>query len=178
MGPAGPQGPAGPAGADGAQGIQGIQGPAGPAGSGSAWTRTILGADVVNANAVANTLADVTGLSIAIEAGKTYRVRAWIVYTSAATTTGARFALNGPAATVAAQTWTPIGSTSIAGNAHNAYNGGNVQSASITGQALAVMEAMLMTSAAGDLIVRFSSEVANSAITVKAGSFVELQEVI
>lgn len=178
MGPAGPQGPAGPAGADGAQGIQGIQGPAGPAGSGSAWTRTILGADVVNANAVANTLADVTGLSAALATGKTYRVRAWIVYTAAASSTGARFALAGPAGTLAAQSWTPAGSTSIVGNNHNAYNGGAPASGSLTGNNLAVVEAMLTTTAAGDLIVRFSSEVASSAITVKAGSFIEFQEVI
>lgn len=139
--------------------------------------RAVVVADVVNANAVANTLQDVTGLTIALLAGKTYRVRAWIVYTAAASSTGARFALAGPAGTLAAQSWTPAGSTSIVGNNHNAYNGGAPASGSLTGNNLAVVEAMLITTAAGDLIVRFSSEVASSAVTVKPGSFVEIQEV-
>lgn len=189
MGPAGPQGPAGPPGADGAPGLNGAdgaqgpagpagpQGPQGPAGGGDGWTRAVVVADVVNANAVANTLQDVTGLTIALLAGKTYRVRAWIVYTAAASTTGARFALNGPAGALAAQSWTPVGGTSIAGANHNAYNGGSVTSSSLTGQNLAVVEAMLSTTADGDLQVRFSSEVASSAVTVKPGSFVEIQEV-
>ena len=49
-----------------------------------------LASDVTNANAVANTIADVTGLSFPVVAGQTFQFEFFIDYTAAATTTGSR----------------------------------------------------------------------------------------
>jgi len=67
--------------------------------SGSGATRVFLPSDVVNNNAVANTIADVTGLSFPVNANTTYKFRFFIIYSSAATTTGSRWCINGPATT-------------------------------------------------------------------------------
>ncbi len=63
-----------------------------------------LGSDVVNNNVTANTMADVTGLSFAVLSGVTYKFRFVIRYDAAATTTGSRWSINGPAATTIAYT--------------------------------------------------------------------------
>jgi len=64
---------------------------------GSALTAVVLGSDVTNNNAVANTIQDVTGLSFPVVAGNTYSFEFNIIYTAAATTTGSRWSINGPA---------------------------------------------------------------------------------
>lgn len=58
-----------------------------------------LAADVTNNNGVANTIADVTGLSFPVLSGKRYKFRFVIRYTAAATTTGSRWSINGPSTT-------------------------------------------------------------------------------
>ena len=63
-----------------------------------------LAADVVNSNATANTLADVTGLSFSVTAGVTYRFEAMVAYTSASTNTGSRWTINGPSPTLLSYT--------------------------------------------------------------------------
>lgn len=62
--------------------------------------RVILGGDIINNNAIANTIADVTGLSFAVTSGTRYQFECMINYTSAAATTGSRWSLNGPTTTV------------------------------------------------------------------------------
>ncbi len=57
----------------------------------------VLAADVINNNAVANTIADVTGLSFPVTEGQTFWFYFIIPYTSAATTTGCRWSVSGPA---------------------------------------------------------------------------------
>lgn len=57
----------------------------------------VLASDVTNNNATANTIADVTGLSFSVTAGETYHFEFFIPYTAAATTTGSRWSINGPA---------------------------------------------------------------------------------
>ena len=59
----------------------------------------VLGADVTNNNAVANTIADVTGLSFPVVSGTRYWFEFWIRYTSANTGTGSRWSINGPTTT-------------------------------------------------------------------------------
>src|SRR5690606_30051853 len=63
-------------------------------GSGS---QRILTTDVANAHVTPNTIQDVTGLYFEVEAGKLYQFEFVIPYTAAATTTGSRWAISGPA---------------------------------------------------------------------------------
>jgi len=58
--------------------------------TGSGLNTVVLGADVINNNAVANTMQDVTGLSFPVTAGKSYRFYFLSRYDAAATTTGSR----------------------------------------------------------------------------------------
>jgi hypothetical protein len=60
-------------------------------------TTVVTTEDTVNNNATLNTLKDVTGASFAVESGNTYYFEICIKYTSAATGTGSRWTMNGPA---------------------------------------------------------------------------------
>ena len=135
-----------------------------------------LAADVANANATANALQDVTGLSFAVNANVTYRFRFTILYDAALATTGARFTLNGPATTLLGyKAWVASGTGADTVSNMNTYNSGTVATASAfaTGN-VAVVWGIIRPSAAGRVILRFASEVGGSAITVKAGSTVEI----
>lgn len=186
-GPQGPQGNTGPAGADGAQGpqgqqgIQGIQGPQGNAGAqgatgpaGMAGSTVRISSPVANSNSVANTIADVTGLSFAVTAGNTYWFKFVIPYTSAATTTGSRWSINGPSTTfLSYMSRYTLTATSDTVNYVNAYNSPSSSNASsLASGNLAIIEGLIVPSANGTVIARFASEVSSSAITALAGSFV------
>jgi hypothetical protein len=175
----GPKGDPGTTGATGQQGPQGIQGPAGPAGPGP--TTVALAADVSNASAVANTLQDVTGLSFPVVAGQRYRFRFVIHYTAAATTTGSRWSVNGPATSQLAyrSEYSLTATSRTVNDGLSAYNlpaAANASSAAAAGN-IAVVEGIISPSANGNVIARFASEVANSAIVAKAGSSVAYQAI-
>ncbi len=181
-GATGSDGPQGPAGADGdngatggtgpqgAQGIQGIQGPAGPGNDG---TVVVISSPVANSNAVANTLADVTGLQFPVTSGVTYEFEFVIPYDAAATTTGSRWCINGPALTFlnAVAQWTLTASSCSFAN-FAAHNTATVGASSLTSGNLATIRGLIRCSASGNVVARFASEVASSAITARAGSFV------
>lgn len=148
----------------------------------SGWSQVVLGSDVTNNNAVANTIADITGFSFSVNSGSKYWFRAWIMWTSAAGTTGARFAMSGPtmnangfayrssyALTATTETVNHAVANDIpaASNASPANTGGNI----------AQIEGFAHPSANGTIIGRFASEVSSSAIIVKAGSILEYQQV-
>lgn len=128
--------------------------------------------DVVNNNATANTLQDVTGLSFAVKAGVTYRFEVLIPYNSAATNTGSRWTLNGPAATLLSYkskyTLTATTETTNFANAYSIPAASNASSLASTAN-VATIEGMITPSADGTVQVQFASEIANSAITAKAG---------
>lgn len=137
----------------------------------------MLGADVVNNNAVANTIADVTGLAFAVVAGVRYEFRFFILYSAAATTTGSRWSINGPATTLLAYR-SAYGLTATSRTFNEGLAAYNLPAASnasspATANNLAEIRGILVPSAAGTVIARFASEVLSSAITAKAGSFVE-----
>lgn len=139
--------------------------------------RTVLGASVINNNAVANTLADVTGLSFAVFANVTYKFRAEIGYNSAVITTGARWAMNGPVSSKVRYYFenTEAASGAVTQNYYTAYNTVTVGAINslLTGN-IALGYGVLMPTANGTVVVRFASEVANSAITaLLAESFIE-----
>ncbi|MEO8149673.1 MAG: hypothetical protein ABI723_18690 [Bacteroidia bacterium] len=132
-----------------------------------------LGADVTNNSAVANTIANVTGLSFAVTAGVTYRFHATILYTAAATTTGSRWSISGPATTLLAYNSrypnSSVGETVYYQVAYDQPAAANTVSPFTTGN-IAQIEGIVVPSANGTVTIRFASEIASSAIVAKAGS--------
>ncbi len=147
----------------------------------SSTTTVILGSDVVNNNAVANTIADVTGLSFAVTNWNTYWYRASIAYTANATTTWSRRAVNWPTGTLIAMSRYALTTTTETLNygvtAFNSPAASNATSASTSGNN-AILEWIFTATANGTFIIRFASEVASAAITAKAGSILEYQQVL
>lgn len=150
----------------------------------------VLGSDQTNNNGTANTIADVTGLSFAVTSGNTYWFRFVIWYTSAATTTGSLWTINGPSTSLIGfrQSWglSAAGTagtdvmTEINTGAYNIPTSSNASSPTATsGQAnIAIIEGLISASGNGSVIARFASEVSSSAIVAKAGSVVFYQQVI
>jgi hypothetical protein len=146
----------------------------------SSISASVLASNVVNNNATANTIQDVTGLSFPVIANKTYWFRFQIQYSAAATTTGSRWAINGPSITrlnyISEYSLTTTTTTRNTQNtAYDLPAASNATSAT-TGSNWAIIEGMITVSANGDVIARFASEVASSAITALAGSVVHYQQ--
>lgn len=144
---------------------------------------TILGSDVVNNNAVANTIQDVTGLSFPVVAGEMYWFKFDIAYTAALATTGSRWSVNGPAAPtrLCYMSEYSLAATTTTRNANNiSYDlpAASNASSSSTGSNRAEVEGIIQPSASGTVIARFASEVAGSAITALAGSRVQWMRTI
>lgn len=138
----------------------------------------VLSTDVVNNNATANTLADISDLSFPVVANKTYYFKAIINYTAAVTTTGSRWTINGPAASMSYKSVYTLTATTLTTNYSNAYDfpaASNLNS--LTAGNIAEIEGFIMPSADGTVVVRFASEVSNSAITAKKGSVLFYKEV-
>lgn len=139
----------------------------------------MLGSDVTNNNAVANTLQDVTGLSFPVVNGKRYWFRFVILYTAETTTTGSRWTINTPAFTTLTykSEYTLTETTKVDNqglqNVDLPIDSGNT---SLLDGNVAIIEGIINTNAAGSIIARFASELANSSITAKVGSFVEYRK--
>lgn len=148
--------------------------------TGSSISTVVLASDVTNSNAVANTIADVTGLSFAVTAGKLYWFQFDIWYTAAATTTGSRWSVNGPGSPTVLQyrsEYSLTTTTTTRNAVLTAYDlpaASNATSAA-TGGNWAQIEGLVMPSSDGTFIARFASEVISSAIVAKAGSLVHYQ---
>ncbi|MEK7625725.1 MAG: hypothetical protein AAB423_00005, partial [Patescibacteria group bacterium] len=131
-----------------------------------------LGSDQGNSNAVADTMEDVTGLSWNVTANTMYSFSCTIYYTSAATTTGSRWAINGPAGSGMMQSeYTLTSTTSTRNSMVQAYDSpGASNASSASGTNLATLNGFVLPTSNGTIIVRHASEVSGSAITAKAGS--------
>lgn len=142
----------------------------------SAVNLVVLAADVVNNNAVANTMQDVTGLSFPVFAGQTFQFEFFIDYTAAATTTGSRWSINGPSfSRLMLQSTYGLTTTSLTFNQVAGYDqpvASNASSPLTTGN-LAYMAGQITPSVDGNVIARFASEILSSAITAKAGSLLK-----
>lgn len=134
------------------------------------WNRLALTSDVINADVTPDTLAD-TGLEFPADTGVLYEFRVHGFYDSVATTTGCRFTLAGPGLnSLALRTiYTGVVAEAISGyglpgaaSASNALTGNTVE-----------MYGFINVSAANDVRVQFASEISGSAITLKAGSYIE-----
>lgn len=143
--------------------------------------RVKLANNVANAEAVANTITDVTALSMGLISGITYKFKFLIHYTAAAATTGSRWSINGPTVTnlhyrseytltAGSRTVNDLTSTYDLPAASNA--------SSLTAGNTAIVEGTITPSADGTLIARFASEVTVSAITALANiSYVEYEAI-
>lgn len=143
-------------------------------GGGSSYrTLVTLGSDVANTTTA---FADVTGLSFAVSSGTVYRFEVLLVYDAAATTTGSKWAINGPASPtlLGYQVWWTLNATGVNIQYNNTYDTGNTgtQSAYTSGNSVWI-RGLIKPSTSGTVVVRFASEVAASAITAKAGSTLE-----
>lgn len=142
----------------------------------SAVNLVVLASDVVNNNSVANSIADVTGLSFPVVAGQTYQFEFFIDYTAQATTTGSRWCINGPSfSRLMLQSNWGLTATSLTFNQVGGYDlpaAANASSPLTTGN-LAYMAGQITPSADGNVTARFASEIASSAITAKAGSLLK-----
>ena len=141
----------------------------------------VLTADVTNADATPNTLADVTGLSFPVISGEVYAFRYFIHYTANATTTGSRWSVNGPATTILSyrSEYGLTGTSRTINEGLSAYNlpaAANVTSPATIGN-IAVVEGIIQPSVDGSVIARFASEVGSAAIVAKAGSFVQYRRI-
>lgn len=154
----------------------------------SSLTAVVLGSDRTNNNGTANTIADVTGLSFSVTTG-TYYFKFIIWYTAAATTTGSRWTINGPANSLLGyrQTWGLSAAGTSGTDVMTDHNAGafdtpsasNASSPTATaGQAnIAIIEGFITPTANGSVVARFASEISASAIVAKAGSVVYYQKV-
>jgi len=138
-----------------------------------------ISSDVVNNNAIANTLQDVTGLAVPVTNGKRYWFRFVIQYTADATTTGSRWTVSFPGGTIRATSQNSLATTTQ--TLYTGINAADVGAAvgatsASTGANIAIIEGFLECTSTGDLIARFASEIANAAITAKAGSLVFYQQ--
>ncbi len=135
-----------------------------------AWTWTKLAADVANSTV---TLASVTGLSFNALANTTYLVDVIGTFQSAAATTGIALALKIPSGSVSGFTEHPISTTAsntveqIADTATTGVSTG--VRAATTNVPIAGRFIVATGAVAGAVQLQFRSEVAASAVTMKAG---------
>ena len=129
--------------------------------------------------------ADSTGLAFGVAAGKAYKFRFVVFFTTNAATVGIKLGVNGPAgATVRFGVIVPTAAPAGAGNAAIHATGAAFNAEAIaatagpgTAGSMAIVEGILVTGAnAGTLQLRHASETA-SATTILANSFGELAEV-
>lgn len=164
-------GPAGPAGATGPQGPQGPQGEPGSATGGSdPWSWQKLTADAVNSTA---TLAPVAALSFTAAADATYLVEIVGAFQSAATTTGIAVALDIPSGSVSGLALHSISGTTLGCVEQIADNGTTGASSGVRAANINVpftARFIVAVGASGGTVqLQFRSEVAGSAVTIKAG---------
>ncbi len=136
----------------------------------NASQKTVLGVDRASTS---TTLADVTGLSFAVLANKTYRFKFVIYYTANATGTGARFTLNGPTFATNGLFYTTAANSATTGGwavqPQIAYNSGAALGSSYsTALNYCIIEGTVSTTASGTVIARFATETnTTTTITVK-----------
>lgn len=146
---------------------------------GAHWERhpgyIVLASDVTD-SAGNGTYTDLTGLSFAVTSGTTYNFRAYIIYDSAATTTGLGLAANGPATSrLGYRIRTGLTASTELIQYLAAYDaaGAVATDAPFTTANEASIEGTLTPSANGTFTLRFCTEVNTSLVTIKAGSTLE-----
>jgi hypothetical protein len=143
------------------------------------WSTNVLASDVINNNAVANTIADVTGLSFPVVTSTRYWFEFLIYYTANATSTGLRYSINGPTTSELAfyvsypnGTATATGTDNMAEVVVSVYDTPAAATLNNNTIGVAYLRGMVRPTADGNIILRHASEVSSAAITTKAGSIV------
>jgi hypothetical protein len=143
----------------------------------NALNLVVLSANVINNNATANTMQDVTGLSFPVTAGEAYFFRFNIPYTAAAGTTGSRWSINGPASPTQLSyrsAYSLTGTSETLNVGLTTYdNPAAANATSLTTTNKAFIDGFIQPSANGTVIARFASEVSASAITALRGAICE-----
>lgn len=141
---------------------------------------TLITATADTINSATDTLANVTGLTFAVDAGDTYYFKAKCDYTADATTSGSRWTINGPAVTRLAYrsnyALTTTSETVNAGLGAVQLPAAASASSAVTTGNVATVEGFITPSAAGTLAVQFAAEAGT--ITAKAGSTLEVMKLI
>lgn len=134
-------------------------------------------ADTINNDGIPDTIADVAGLSFPVVSGQRYWFRFIIHYNAAATTTGSRWSINGPAVTDLnySSQYSLTTTTVTINQGLSAYDtpAASNASSSVAGSNMAIIEGFILPSADGTVIARFASGVGASAITALRGSMVQ-----
>lgn len=139
-----------------------------------------LTSDVSGASdATSTTIANITGLSFAVAALEEWEIEVWVIYTTAAATTGFMLTANGPASS-SVFTGEVNGSSGASTNQIRmfaAYDGGSAfgNSTQPGNNFVSAKFTLRNGSNAGTFQLRFASEVASSQVIVKAGSFVKFR---
>lgn len=144
--------------------------------AGSGRTVVTLNTDVINNNAVGNTLQD-AGLSFNVTAGNTYRFNAIIPYTSEQTNNGSRWLIN---AGTTAPTYLYYVSKYSNGDLSETSNWCNFTSFptvcnqnSTLGSNIAILNGVIKASVNTTIKIQFASAAKNVAVTAKAGAILE-----
>jgi hypothetical protein len=139
----------------------------------------VLPADVVNNNATANTLEDITGLSFGVNAGSNYYFKAVLKYTVGATSTGSRYVFDivgGTATQIYAYSQVTLSTTAFTFSAGlsvvDTPTIANASSAGTTGN-VAIMEGFFNCTVSGTWQAKHASEIASGNLTTRAGSLVK-----
>lgn len=132
-----------------------------------------LTADDTNNNSTANTWEDVEGLSFPVKAGKSYEFKFTVWFTAAVNTTGSRWSVAGSSTPTRLDYYSQwdISSSGLVfytGRTSFDDNTINVSATSMTASNRAIVEGRIVASADDTIVLRFASEISNSAITAKA----------
>lgn len=152
------------------------------AGGSDPWTHVILGSDFANSTTSNNA---VTGLSFTPAANKRYLVELFLLVRTAAATTGPRPGIAWPSGLTDGASWigAPNSNTAFASRIQGALTTQNAASTGLpttTDSYLASGTAYFITGASpsGSFQVTLASEIAASAVTVRAGSFLRYREIV
>ena len=147
----------------------------------NAMNIVVMTGDVTNNNGTANTIADVTGMTFPVTAGETYWFEFVIPYTAAATTTGSRWAINGPGSPtlLAYRSEYTLTATTTTVNSQSTYDTPAAANAtSLAAGNVATIWGIIQPSQNGSVTARFASEISASAIVAKAGATLRWMRVI
>lgn len=144
----------------------------------------VLDRDVVNNCATADQMQSIPGLEFPVQAGgHRYYFRAVIMYTVPATTTGSRWSIFGASVQSALRYRSECSlstTTKTQAEGHQSYDSPSAASgdSAATGSNIAIVEGFVDTTRQDSSVgIRFGSEIASSAVTAKAGSYILWQRV-
>jgi hypothetical protein len=139
-----------------------------------------LTSNVVNNNATANTLENVTGLAFPVVSGGAYEFEFTVFYNADASTTGSRWTIDGPSTSaINYESRYNFDATGFSWAVRNAYNlPTGTSSGSGTNGNMAFIKGVVVASASGSVQLKFASEVSGAAITALANvSYVKYRKI-